>query len=140
MVVFLLCGALEEAMPRIYSVGFPFLMMAALILGCVRTLTGAVLLSVLAGTMEDALSVLPLTTTTSFLLLVVLCARAWPTPCLVPILAYPAYQLWLVVWTDLPAGELWSRLLVSVPVAAVTVLIMRPILLTCERRWVDDAR
>lgn len=138
--VLLLCGAGEQALPCVWSVGFPLLMTAALALGSVRAGSEAVLLAVLAGTLEDALSALPLATTASFLILVTLCARVVPAVRLLTALAYPIYQFWLVVWTTLPAGALWGRLLVSVPLAVATVCLLHPILLSCERRLIADAR
>jgi len=140
LTVLLLGGVLEEALPKVLSVGFPVLMTAALVLGVVRTRTEAVLLAVFAGVLEDSLCALPLAMTASFLVVVTLCAWALPVARLAPVVAYPVYQLWLVVWTSLPAGELWGRLLVSVPISALTVAVLRPLLLAFERRLSSDAR
>lgn len=140
MAVLLLGGALEEALPRVCCVGFPILLTAALVLGSLRTCAEAVLLAVLAGTLEDALSALPLATSASFLILIALGARLVPAVKTLAFIAYPLYQLWLVVWTTLPAAELWTRLLVSVPVSALTVALVAPLVCACERRLFADAR
>lgn len=140
MTVILLGAAAEAVLPQVLSVGFPLLIVASVLLGVRRPAVERALLAAAAGTVVDALGGLPFATTSSFILIVSLCARVMEAPRVTAAAAYPAYQIWLAVWTVLPAGALWGRLLVAVPLGVLTVIVTGPLLDAFEKGVAADAR
>lgn len=127
--VLVLGGGLEEFLPKVLGVGFPVLLTAAQVLAqASRSSSQAVSLALLAGAFEDALSSLPPMTSVSFFLLSALLVRQVGFPLAATALTYPSYQLWLSIWTRVPGGEVFNRLLLSVPVGVVTAFAVGVVL------------
>lgn len=123
-IVLILGAGLEELLPKFFGVGFPFLLSAVPFLASRRSPVAIGLaLVVSAGAFEDALSGLPLMTSVSYFLILAVFCRRLDLPWTGVLLAYPCYQLWLVIWSGLPQGELFIRFLLSLPVGAVTALL-----------------
>ena len=133
-------AALEEAFSGVGAAGLPWLVTAAAVFAELRPRSEAVFFALLAGAAEDALSSLPPGTTSCFLALAALALSSLPEKRFTPLAVYPLYQLWLAVWTDLAAGELWLRVPLSALLAAAALFTVRPLLAVLERRLVADAR
>ena len=121
LVVLVLGGGLEEFLPKVLGVGFPVLLTATQFWALrAKSSLQAVLFALLAGAFEDALSSLPPMTSVSFFPMSALFVRQVGFPRAVTALTYSAYQLWLLIWTSVPGGEIFNRLLLSVPVGMLT--------------------
>ena len=118
----LLFGAgLEELLPKFLGVGFPVLLVVVQLAACGRMpLAETLVIAVAAGGVEDALSGLPMMTTVSYHVLVVLFVRGFGFPRAAAALTYPCYQLWLSLWAGDLGGGIFSRLLLSLPVGLLT--------------------
>ena len=140
LIVLLIGAAVEELLPKFNSVGFPVLMLASVWFATHRPLAEMLVLAVASGAAQDSLSALPIALTPSYLLAVTALARWSKLPRASFLLAFPLYQFWLAVWINTLSGGLWSRLVVSVPVAAVTAYLLWHVLEYSERRFLGDAR
>ena len=139
LLVIVVGAAAEELLPKFFGVGFPVLLAAAAFTALRRPAVVAALFAVAAGGTSDALSSLPPMTGAGFLLLLVLLVQALPFPWLLAFLVYPVYQVWLAVWSSAIGGEIYMRVLLSIPVGAVTALVVSAVLAWCERKAaVDD--
>jgi len=123
LAVLILGAAAEELLPKVLGVGFPVVLASVPVLAAGRgSILTRLVLAVVAGALEDALSGLPVMTSVSYFLAVTfLVDRLDCSRILVP-LAYPCYQLWLAVWSDVTGGGVFTRLFLSVPVGAVTAM------------------
>jgi len=117
-------AAAEEILPKFLGVGFPIVLTAVQALAAVVTLPMAIVLAVVAGALEDALSSLPVMASVSYFILVSLSVRGVGLPRLSALLTYPCYQLWLAVWTNGPGGGIFSRLLLSLPIGGLTACVV----------------
>lgn len=131
-------GAAEELLPKIAGVGFPFLLMASIYMAANRAPWPMFLFAAAAGALEDGLSSLPFAASIAFFSLVaaflywtdlVRCTFAF---------AFPAYQLWLRMWTGGLDGGVFARLLLSIPVGAATAAATWQILQWLDRKGAVD--
>ena len=114
-------AAVEEMMPKIFCVGFPVLLAALVAFAPKQALVPAVLFAISAGAVEDSLSSLPLMTSISFFLIVVLVLRRFELPYVAPVIAYPAYQIWIAAWVGGVGASVFLRFLIAIPVGIATV-------------------
>lgn len=114
----------ETVLPKFLGVGFPVLMCAVQFMAVRRSAAAATLFALAAGAMEDALSSLPPATSASFFLALAAFTRWSGMPVASAILAYPAYRLWLLVWTGGPGGGIFMHVLVAVPMGIVTACVV----------------
>jgi len=123
----------EELLPKICSVGFPVLLVSVQFVAVRRPIVSAALFAIVAGAFEDSLSSLPVMTSVSFFLSVTLLTRWCDLPRGVSVLTYPLYQFWLILWVFGLAGNVFSRVLVSVPVGLLTAFVVWALLAWVER-------
>lgn len=138
LVTLVLGAAGEELMPKILCVGFPFLIGATVFFASRASRTLFVLFALAAGAAEDSLSGLPFLTSASFFLFVAALIRLTQLPYLVAGLAFPVYQLWLCIWSPELIGSVFARVLMSIPIGAVTSVGMMWLLASIERREAVD--
>lgn len=130
--------ALEELMPKVCGLGFPFLLSATACLARSRPLVTAVFLALAAGGAEDASSALPTMLSASYFLGIVLLVRLANVPLALTALVYPGYQLWLEIWTTGLGGEIYSRLPLAFPLGAVTLVAVFTVLKFLEGKAALD--
>ena len=115
-------AAAEDLLPKVLGVGFPVLLASVPFLAGRWGRLEGMAFAMAAGAMEEALSSLPPMAGVSFFLALALLVRhvdlVW-TPAM---LFYPVYQIWLAVWLVGIGGEVFGRILVSIPIGAVTAL------------------
>ena len=111
----------EVLLPKVLGVGFPVLMTAVQFFAVRRPAVSAAMFAIAAGAMEDALSALPPVTSVSYFLGLAALVRWSGMPRAATLLTYPAYQMWIYVWTDRAGGGVFSRVLLALPVYALTV-------------------
>ena len=131
-------GAAEELLPKVLGVGFPVLLSAALLVSIRRPALPALVFAVAAGALEDALCGLPAATGVGFFTLAAVACR-------VPILqlralglGYPLFQAWL--WLPALNGSVFTRLLLSLPIGALTAGATGLALAWLERKAVLDEK
>lgn len=126
-------ASIEEMLPKFCNVGFPVLLSVLPLIALRSPVILPILFSLMAGTIEDALSALPLLTSSSFYLLVIVFIRWIRFPFLSAFFAFPLYQIWLCVWVQGVQGNLFSRLLVAFPLGALTMGFVTFVLWGVER-------
>lgn len=139
-IVLVFGGAAEELLPKVLGVGFPVLLSAALVMSARRSALEALLFTIAAGALEDALSGLPAVTSIGFFALAaVVCRIPWAA---VPglVLAFPLYQGWLWLWMPAFNGSIFNRLLLAFPFGALTALVTGMAMVWLERKAVLDAK
>ena len=124
----------EELLPKILGVGFPVLLASTQVFAVRCPLAAAMLFALAAGGIEDSLSSLPPMTSASFFLLSMAFARRADLPHAAAFLTYPAYQVWLSAWTGGVGGGVFGRILVALPVGAVTAFAVGWTIRMAERR------
>lgn len=124
----------EELLPKILGVGFPVLLASTQVVAVRGPLAAAMLFALAAGGIEDSLSSLPPMTSASFFLLSMAFARRADLPQAAALLTYPAYQVWLSAWTGGLGGGVFGRILVALPVGAVTAFAVGWMIRMAERR------
>lgn len=118
-------GGLEEVLPKVLGVGFPFLLVSVQFVAAQPgPAAAATVFAIAAGGIEDALSGLPPMTSASFFLAVAAFTRWSGLTRTAAALTYPAYQLWLAVWTSGLGGGVFARLLLSLPVGLATGFVV----------------
>ena len=110
----------ETVLPKFLGVGFPVLMCAVQFVAVRRSAAAATLFALAAGAMEDALSALPMATSASFFIALAAFSRWSGMAGAAAVFAYPAYRLWLFVWTGGHGGGIFTHILVAVPMGVVT--------------------
>lgn len=120
VLLLVLGGAAEDLLPRVLGVGFPVLLAAALHVARCGTAFGSAAFAVAAGAFEDALGGLPPAASASYFLAAAWTVRRVGFPRTAAALAYPCYFVWLWAWTGAVGGEVFVRLLASVPVGLAT--------------------
>ena len=133
-------GAAEELLPKVLGVGFPVLLSSALLVSIRRPALPALVFAVAAGALEDALCGLPAATGVGFFTLAAVACR-------VPILqlralglGYPLFQAWLWLWLPALNGSVFTRLLLSLPIGALTAGATGLALAWLERKAVLDEK
>jgi len=127
-------AAAEECLPKLLSVGFPVLLVEAQLMASRGPLVAAAAFAMAAGALEESISSLPAMTSVSYFLAVAVLARRAELPRAAVVLSYPAYQLWLRLWVSGAGGNVFQRLLVSLPIGVATALAVGAILLWTERK------
>jgi len=137
----LVLGAgLEELLPKFIGVGFPVLLSVVQALATGGSLPMVVVLAVVAGALEDALSSLPFLASVSYFILVALSVRRVGLFRLSAVLTYPCYQLWLALWTTGTDVGIFSRLLLSLPIGGFTAAVVGTGIAWLGRKGAVDER
>lgn len=131
-------GALEELFPKVAGVGFPVLLAAVQFSAVRRPVLVAALFALAAGAVEDSLSSLPVMTSASYFLSVAFLTHWLEFPRAAILLTYPCYQLWLWMWMPMLRGNVFHRVLVSVPIGLLAVVTVGAVLVWVERRAAID--
>lgn len=134
LVVLCIGGAFEEMLPKVACVGFPVLLSAVHVIASRQSAVLSVLFAISAGALEDSLSSLPLMTSVSFFLMAAVFVRRVGIPYASALLVYPAYQIWLAAWTGGLGASVFLRVLLAVPIGAVTVAAVWRAVCMAERR------
>jgi len=139
--VLLVFGAgLEELLPKFLGVGFPVLLATVQMLAAGGGLPMVLVLSVVAGALEDAVSSLPALASVSYFILVALSVRRLGFPRVSILLTYPCYQLWLALWVSGTGVGIFSRLLLSFPLGILTACIVGTGIAWMGRKGAVDER
>lgn len=126
-VVFLLLSlvagaAIEELTPKFFDTGFPVLLSLSLVFSRRDSLVESLVAAFAAGAVEDALCGFPPATSATFFVAMALVARFLEMPRATIVHAYPLYIVWLWMWRIDTRGEVFLRLLSSVPLGIVTIV------------------
>lgn len=116
-------SVLEEMMPKIFGVGAPFLLMAALYAAERGRAVDSLLFAIACGAAEDAISNLPVMTSVSYFAFAVILARRAKMPLMVAALAFPAYQIWLWMWLTGLGNTIFNRVLIAIPAGIATGVV-----------------
>lgn len=138
LVTLVAAAACEELFPKVLDVGFPVLLAGAFYFGMRAPRTLFILFALAAGGAEDALSSLPFLTSASFFLTLAALVRLTQLPYVIAPLAFPAYQLWLCIWTTDLSGSVFSRVFLSIPLGALTIAAVAYLLSAIERKAAID--
>ena len=122
----------EELLPKVLGIGCPVLLTLTLLQSVRGSRTTAVAFAVAAGALEDALCSLTPMVSVSYFLMAAALVRRTGHPAVFVLLAYPAYQLWLVLWTA--HLNVFSRVLLSVPVGGLTAACVAFLFSSCLRK------
>lgn len=125
-------GVAEETLPKFLGVGFPVLLALTHLVS--SRSSAAVLFAIAAGAMEDALCSLPLMTSVSYFMVVMVLVRRSELPLSAIAATYPGYQLWLLLWTSLPGGGVFWRMLLALPIGLLTMFVTAVLFTWLERR------
>lgn len=136
-VALFLGAGLEEMSPKFFGVGFPILLSILQYMAYHRDSHVVVVFALAAGAVEDAISGLPPFASIGFFLMLAMVIRRIQIP-MIWLLAYPAYQLWLLVWMIGIGGSIFNRVLVSIPLGALSVLFITLIFGWLDRRSAID--
>ena len=128
----------EDLLPRIGGVGFPVLLVAAQTVALRGSPAELSVFAFAAGATEDALGALPPVASASFFLAAAWLVRLVGFPRAVAALTYPAYLVWIAVWTGDGGGNVYARILASVPVGFVTACVVGFLCTFAERRAALD--
>ena len=134
VLLLVLGAAAEDLLPRVCGVGFPILLAAALVVALRGRLAEMLIFAFAAGATEDALAALPTVASASFFLVAAWIVRLVGFPRTVAALVYPAYLVWLVIWTGGVDGGIYMRLLASVPIGFLTTCAVAVVYAAAERR------
>lgn len=113
-------AAFEEMLPHFWGVGLPILLIAAQYESRRSSALLAMLFAIAAGGVEDAISNLPMMASASYFLLVAILTRWAGLPRGLLALTYPGYQIWLRIWVGDAFGNIFNRILISVPVGILS--------------------
>lgn len=125
-------GAAEELLPKFPGVGFPVLLMACIYMATRRGVWQMFMFAAAAGAAEDSLASLPWATSIAFFCMAAAFARTSESEWSAYAFSYPVYQLWVRMWSANPAGGIFSRFLLAIPVGLATAACVRYVL-----RWLD---
>ncbi len=134
LIVLCVGGAAEELLPKIACVGFPFLLSAVLFVSLRQSAVSSVIFAISAGAFEDSLSSLPLMTSVSFFLVAAVFVRRVGMPYVAAVFAYPVFQVWLSAWTGGLGASVFLRILLALPIGALTAAVTWCVLIAAERR------
>lgn len=137
MVLILGC-AFEEMLPKFAGVGFPILLVLVQLVSARKPTMILTLFAMAAGCAEEAISGLPMMTATSFLLGVALLAKWCELPRLATVFTYPLFQLWLYVWVPWMQGNVFNRVLLSIPIGVLTAITVQVAFAWLERKAAVD--
>ena len=141
VMVLVLGAGIEEVCPKFLGVGFPVLLTAVQVAAASRcSATALVTFAIAAGATEDAICSLPPMTSVSFFLIAAGVTRWLDSVRAAAGLSYPCYQIWLTVWTSGLGGGGFSRLLLSLPIGAITAAVAGSALAWLGRKVALDER
>jgi len=138
LAVLVLGAGAEELLPSWCGVGFPFLLGAVQSVAARKAFPFAAAFALCAGAMEDSLSGLPVMTSASYFVLVAALVRRGGLPVGLALLTFPVYQLWLSVWTTALGGEVFVRLILSLPLGLAAAFPAELVLGHLARKGVLD--
>lgn len=128
-------GVTEELSPRFFGIGFPVLLSLAETTARRRSLFAAIAFAAAAGAFEDAISGLPVLTSVTVYISAVLFVRWSCCGRYVTAVTFPLCQAWMWLWLPDLSGSVFVRLLVAVPLGAVTSLAVDLVVRHVERRF-----
>jgi hypothetical protein len=122
-----LCAAMEDMLPKIMGLGIPLLLSVALVFSdrALASWSQSIFCAIAAGSMEDAISALPVATSASFFAIAVFSRRKFHIPFQFCAAVYPLYFCWLWMWGLVGGGENLLRALVSAPIGILTFFVLR---------------
>jgi hypothetical protein len=138
LLVLIVCGALEEMLPKFAGIGFPLLLSAVQVFSMRRDWFMTVVFALAAGAVEDSISFLPMMTSSAYFLAVAALAHWSGLPRGTMLLTYPFYQPYLALWTTGMGGSIFIRTLAAIPVGLFTVWAMSAILIRLEGKVAFD--
>lgn len=138
LLVLVFGAGIEELAPKFFGVGFPVLLCSVMFLASRRSAARAVIFAIAAGAVEDSISGLPAMTSVSYFLIVALLARWSGFPRFMAAFAFCGYQMWLWAWVGGLHGGVFARMLVSLPIGAVTAVAMCAALVWATRKAAID--
>lgn len=138
LLVLVFGAAFEELLPHFWGVGVPILLIASQYESRRSSALLAMIFAVSAGGVEDAISNLPIMTSVSYFLLVAVLTRWAGLPRGLLVLTYPGYQFWLRIWVGDAFGNIFNRILLSVPVGILSGFTVVFILAYLERKAAVD--
>ena len=123
LILLLVSAAAEELLPVFGGVGFPLLLAAVMAVSPRQRILAAVFTAVGAGALEDALAALPPLASIGFFTFAALTARKrdFPQPAL--IVLFPLYTLWAGMCAAGSMGDVFWRMLVSLPFGAAAFAV-----------------
>ena len=128
----------ETLLPKYLGVGFPLLLSAAAVTAGRDPAPRAVVFSAAAGAFEDAISSLPAVTSVVYFIIMAMMMRRFSLSRWSVIPFYVFYQAWLAAWVHCLDGGLCNRMVLSVPVAALTLLAVWPVMAWSHGKAVPD--
>ncbi len=138
LVLLVLGAGAEDLLPRFLGVGFPVLLVLAQLVARRGAPMALSVFAIAAGAMADALGALPTAASASFFLASAWLVHRFGFARAAVAFTYPAYLVWLAVWTGACNGGIFARLLVSVPVGFVTAGLVGGVYAWAERRAALD--
>ena len=138
LIVLVFGCALEELLPKFAGVGFPILLVAVQTVASRRPVAMSVLFALAAGAAEEAISGLPAMTAVSFTLAVAMLIRISALPRGAAALTYPLFQLWLYIWVPAMQGNVFSRILLALPIGLLTAFAVQAVLSWLEGKAAVD--
>lgn len=138
LLVLVFGAAFEDLLPNFGGVGLPILLIAAQYESRRAGALLAMIFAVAAGGVEDAISNLPMMASASYFLLVAVLTRWAGLPRGLLVLTYPGYQIWLRIWVGDAFGNIFNRILLSVPIGILSGFVIVFLLAYFERKAAVD--
>ena len=135
LMTLVLGSAAEEMLPKFAGIGIPVLLAAVQYSAVDRPLGASLLFAFMAGVFEDAICSLPFGASVSYFLFLSVLVRFADLPRTAALLIYPAYQMYLLVWVPSLQGNIFIRLLASIPVGVLTVFFVVVLLTFLEKKF-----
>lgn len=137
--VLVVACAVEEVVPKAAGTGVPALLSLSIVFALRRPPLEGALFALAAGFAEDSLSSMPFASCALFFTLAAAFFR-WrklPLPFAVPV--YCAFQVWLWIWFGAKlGGTVFSRMLVALPVGALTLFAAQVSVAWLDRKAAVD--
>lgn len=123
LIALVVSAAAEEILPAFAGVGIPLLMALVMVTAPRMGVLPGVITAVGAGAFEDALASLPPMTSVCFFVIVALLSRREYFPRMFLIAAFPLFEIWSGLCVFGPMGDLFVRVLVSLPLGAAALAV-----------------
>lgn len=139
MIALVVSAGAEELLPAFAGVGVPLLLALVMAVAPRLNVLPGVMTAVGAGAFEDALAALPPMTSICFFVIASLLSRKayFPRPFLM--LLFPLFELWAGMCILGPMGDVFVRVLVSLPLGAVALgLQLVAVGWSVRRAGIDD--
>ena len=134
MFAIVISAAAEELLPSFLVVGMPMLLVLAMLMSTRLDVLPGVMVAAGAGAFEDALSSLPPLTSVSFFVVAALLSRKEYFPRAFLILVFPLFEFWAGLCMIGPMGDVFVRVLVSLPLGLAAVAVQYQVLTRVGRR------